>query len=200
MARRTFFSFHYTPDIWRAMNVRKAWQFRPGQQPADGFFDASVFEASQRESDDVLKRFLREGLKNSSVTCVLAGKETSERRWVRYEIVQSVLKGNGLVTIDINNVKDPDGDTTDRGLDPLSRIGLYRTSGGIYFAEHNGDKWVKYQDYTLPIEESTLSFPTPTDNNVVRLSKHTNRYDFIRDDGRANIGEWIDEAASLAGR
>ncbi|WP_218279076.1 TIR domain-containing protein [Plesiomonas shigelloides] len=71
-----------------------------------GFYDASVFEASQKESDNALKNFLRDGLKNTSVTCVLAGQYTASRCWVRYEIVRSVLKGNGLLTVDIHGVKN----------------------------------------------------------------------------------------------
>lgn len=200
MARRTFFSFHYKPDVWRAMNVRKCWEFLPGEQDADGFFDASVFEASQRESEESLKRFLREGLKNSSVTCVLAGSETSERKWVRYEIAQSVLKGNGLVTVDIHNVENSKGLTTRQGRDPLARMGLYRAFTGICFAEHNGEKWVRYEDYSLPVAVSTLWFPPPTDLNVIPLSRYCMRYDFVDDDGRGNIGDWLDEAAQLAGR
>ncbi|RYH28479.1 MAG: hypothetical protein EON54_23325 [Alcaligenaceae bacterium] len=200
MARRTFFSFHYTPDVWRAMNVRKSWEFLPGRQDADGFFDASVFEASQRESEESLKRFLREGLKNSSVTCVLAGTMTSERKWVRYEIAQSVLKGNGLVAVDIHNVKNKDGHTSNRGDDPLAKMGLYKADGAVFLAELQGTKWVKYQDYSLAIPTSVLWFPPPTSNTVVKLSDHCMRYDFIRDDGRSSIGDWLEEAASLAGR
>ena len=66
MARRTFFSFHYKPDIWRAMNVRNSWVVTDDQADR-GFFDSSVFEATRRESEDALKRFLREGLANTSV-------------------------------------------------------------------------------------------------------------------------------------
>ena len=69
MPRRTFFSFHYKPDVTRAWVVRNSWVTKVAQGTRDdaGFFDSSVFEASQRESDDSLKRFLREGL-NSPLT------------------------------------------------------------------------------------------------------------------------------------
>ena len=200
MARRTFLSFHFTPDIWRVWNVRNSWVVRDNEQQADGFFDGSVFEASKRESPDSLKRFLREGLKNTSVTCVLAGKETSQRRWVRYEIVQSVLKGNGLLTVDINNVKNKAGETTIKGVDPLECIGLYRTSMGIYFAEIQNGKWEVYKDYTKPVEPADLWFDPPKNSNVVPLSTYCLRYDFIKQNGRENIGGWIETAAGIAGR
>ena len=123
MTRRTFFSFHYVPDVWRAWNVRNTWVVRPEDQISRGFFDSSVFEASKRESDDSLKTFLRKGLGNTSVTCVLAGTETWKRRWVRYEIARSVMKGNGLLTIYIHGVKNKDKETARKGADPLAQMG-----------------------------------------------------------------------------
>lgn len=200
MARRTFFSFHYTPDNWRVWNVRNCGVVKPEGLFTDGFFDSSVFEASKKESEDNLKTFLKNGLKNTSVTCILAGAETSARRWVRYEIVQSVLKGNGLLTVDIDKVKNKDSQTCTKGANPLSCVGLYKTGNEIYFAEKEGDKWVKYSDYTRPIPESDLWFDAPTSNVVVKLSKHCERYDFIAQDGRKNIAGWIELAADLAWR
>lgn len=200
MARRTFFSFHYQPDIWRVMNVRNSWVVSDKEQISDGFLDASVFEASKRESPDALKRFLREGLKNSSVTCVLVGTQTSKRRWVRYEIVQSILKGNGLLSVDIHNVKNMDSETAAKGVDPLMRVGLYKTDTGIFFAEEQDGKWVKYADYSIAVTASSLWFAPPKDNNVVPLSTHCMRYDFANQNGRQNIGGWIETAAQLAGR
>jgi hypothetical protein len=200
MARRTFFSFHYQPDIWRVMNVRNSWVVKADEQISDGFLDSSVFEASKKESSDALKKFLREGLNNSSVTCVLVGAETGERRWVRYEIVRSVIKGNGLLSVDIHDVKNKDGKTTTQGVDPLRQIGLYKTDAGIYFAELKDNKWVKYEDYTLPIAASDLWFDPPTSTTVVPISKHCMRYDFVQQNGRDNIGGWIETAAKLAGR
>jgi hypothetical protein len=200
MARRAFFSFHYVPDIWRVWNVRNCWVVKEGDQKAEGFFDGSVFEASKRESPEALKRFLREGLKNTSVTCVLAGANTSGRRWVRYEIVQSVIKGNGLLTVDIHGLEDSKGTTGKKGGDPLGSIGLYLTGSGIYFAELKDGKWVKYEDYTRPIDEASLWFEAPKSSNVVPLSTHCLRYDFVAQNGRKNIAGWIETAAGLAGR
>ncbi|RYG37412.1 MAG: hypothetical protein EON93_03670 [Burkholderiales bacterium] len=199
MARRTFFSFHYNPDCWRAWNVRNSWVVT-GQKEGRGFFDSSVFEASKKEGDDTLKRFLREGLENTSVTCVLSGKDTWSRRWVRYEIARSVLKGNGLLTVDIHGVKNRESVTSEKGADPLSAIGLYKTDQGIFFAEWSGGKWVAYKDYTLALREQDLWFEAPRTTAVVALSTHCSRYDFAAQDGRDNLGRWIEAAANLAGR
>ncbi len=199
MARRTFFSFHYKPDVWRAWNVRNCWTIGPEGQDDVGFFDSSVFEAAQRESAEALKTFLRNGLNNTSVTCVLTGSSTWSRRWVRYEIVRSVLKGNGILTVHISGVKDRTGMTAEKGPNPLDSLGLYRTPNGIFFAEWR-DKWIKYEDYKLAIPETDLWFAAPPNSDVVQLSRHCYIYDFIEQDGRQNLGKWIENAAKLAGK
>lgn len=199
MARRTFFSFHYVPDVWRAWNVRNSWVVASEKEDR-GFFDNSVFESKKRESDDALKRFLQEGMQNTSVTCVLAGTNTSGRRWVRYEIARSLIRGNGLLTVDIHGVKNKDQQTSSKGSDPLAAIGLYRTNGSVYLAEISQGKWIKYQDYSLPIPEKDLWFSAPSSNDVVPLSKHCMRYDYTAQNGCKDIGGWIETAAGLAGR
>ncbi|CAI1535705.1 MTH538 TIR-like domain (DUF1863) [Serratia plymuthica] len=199
MPRKTFFSFHYQEDVWRAWNVRNSWVVGKDKESV-GFYDASVFEASQKESDDALKNFLRDGLKNTSVTCVLAGQYTASRRWVRYEIVRSVLKGNGLLTVDIHGVKNSANIFGKKGIDPLSEVGVYCSNGQIYFAEIKSGKWVKYEDYTLAIPASDLWFTAPTTLDVTRISDHALRYDYAAQNGRENISGWIETAAGLAGR
>lgn len=199
MARRTFFSFHYTPDVWRAWNVRNSWMTKPDRSDA-GFFDSSVFEASKRENDDALKNFLRKGLENTSVTCVLAGSNTWKRRWVRYEIARSIIKGNGLLTVHIHGIKDKDENTSTKGHDPLAQMGVYKSGGSIYLAEWKDGKWVKYSDYTLAIPERDLWFSAPATESVVQISSHCMAYDYVQQQGYQNIGGWIETAAGLAGR
>ena len=159
-----------------------------------------MFEASKKESDESLKNFLRNGLSNTSVTCVLAGAHTWTRRWVRYEIVRSILRGNGMLTVDIDGIKNNDGLFATKGPNPLDQVGLYKTDRGIYFAEWNGQKWVKYKDYALAIPETELWFNAPEGGSVAQLSKHCLRYDFAAQNGRTNIGNWIETAATMAGR
>jgi hypothetical protein len=199
LARRTFFSFRYHSDVWRAWTVRNSWVVTDDREYR-GFFDSSVFEAFKKKGDDSLKTFLRKGLENTSVTCVLAGTETWNRRWVRYEIARSVLKGNGLLTVYIHGSKNRDGLTAPKGPDPLAQMGVYKTDNGIFLAEWKGEKWVKYGDYTLAIPKGDLWFDAPTSNTVVQFSTHCLSYDFTAQDGRKNIGGWIETAAGLAGR
>lgn len=108
--RRVFFSFYYQQDIWRANQVRQSWRYqRENEREAEGFFDGSLWESGQRKGLDSLKDLIREGMKNTSVTCVLAGTQTYSRRWVRYEIARSLVKGNGLLLVKIHNLTDQHG-------------------------------------------------------------------------------------------
>ena len=93
----------------RAWNVRNSWvtKVAQGERSSAGFFDSSVVEAAERENVETLKTFLRNGLKNTSVTCVLVGQHTALRRWVRYEIFRSFMRGNGLLAVRINSIATP---------------------------------------------------------------------------------------------
>jgi hypothetical protein len=116
MARRVFFSFHYENDVWRASNVRNS-NIVEGTAAA-GFHDASLWEEAKKKGDDALKKLITAGLENTSVTVVLIGAETASRKWVKYEIEQSVLRGNGLLGIYIDQIKDQKGQTSARGAVP----------------------------------------------------------------------------------
>ena len=48
MARKTFFSFHYNPDVQRAQVVRKSQFFKDHGEV--GFYDASAFEKARNEN------------------------------------------------------------------------------------------------------------------------------------------------------
>lgn len=111
MARRAFFSFKYE-DVQRAMVVRNSWVAQ-GREAA-GFIDAAEFEKLKRQGDEVVKRWINEQLRGTSVTVVLVGAETCDSKWVKYEIEQSKARGNGLLGVDISKIRDLDGNTTER--------------------------------------------------------------------------------------
>ena len=109
MARRVYFSFHYQEDIFRVNIIRKSGVVTGGA--AAGFQDASLWEKTKRKGDEAVKRLIDAGLQGTSVTCVLIGQNTANRKYVTYEIEQSAKKGNGLLGIHINNIKDTTGGT-----------------------------------------------------------------------------------------
>ena len=151
--RRVFFSFHYQNDVWRANQVRNSWRYQHEQQrEAEGFFDGSMWESSKRTGPDSLKSLIREGMKNTSVTCILAGEQTYARRWVRYEIARSIVKGNGLLVVKIHNLKNQSQYISSPGPNPLNFMGTYLVGDGrILLAEKTNGKWVRYEDHTQAV-------------------------------------------------
>lgn len=199
--RRVFFSFHYQNDIWRVNQVRNSWRFQhEATREAEGFFDASLWESSQRRNPDSLKDLIRIGMENTSVTAVLVGSNTFERRWVRYEIAQSIVKGNGLVGIQVHLLRDQFSNASALGPSPFDSMGLYRASDGrVQLAELAGQRWVAYADYTHALTlPSTWS--APRDNNVVRLSAYVGTFCYVRNSGQVNFSSWVANAAAAVGR
>ena len=109
--RHVFFSFKYK-DVSRAMVVRNSWVTQGNV--AAGFIDAADFEKIKRQGDAFIKRWIDNQLQGTSVTVVLVGQHTCSSRWVRYEIDQSIERGNGLLGIDISKIKDLQGHTSER--------------------------------------------------------------------------------------
>jgi hypothetical protein len=116
MARRAFFSFHYENDVWRAGVVRNS-HIVEGTAAA-GFHDASLWEEAKKKGQDALKRMINAALDNTTVTVVLIGAETASREWVDYEIQRSIDRGNGLLGIYIDDIKNPKGQVSARGAVP----------------------------------------------------------------------------------
>ena len=120
MPRRVFFSFHYERDIWRTNVVRNSGIVEGSA--AAGFYDASLWEEAKKKGDDAVKKLIDTGLVGTSVTVVLIGAETSQRKFVTYEIEKSIARGNGLLGIYISGIKDSNGNTDFQGSAPWKLI------------------------------------------------------------------------------
>src|SRR5277367_4609083 len=123
MARRIFFSFHYQRDLWRVNVVRNSGAVEG--IAAAGFQDASLWEETTRKGDVAVKKLIDGGLDGTTVTVVLIGAETANRKYVSYEVEQSVARGHGILGIRINNIKDKDGRIDPPGVVPavLTKVG-----------------------------------------------------------------------------
>lgn len=146
MARKVFFSFQYE-DVHRAMNVRNSNVIAADQKV--GFIDKADFEEVERQGDAAIKRWINDQLHGTSVTVVLVGATTDKSKWVKYEIEQSIARGNGILTIDISQISDLNGKTTTC---------------------------------------CSLRVPGAT------------HYLWNRDNGRVNLGMWVEAAAKAAGK
>jgi len=133
MARRVFFIFHYERDIWRANVVRNSWVTK--EREAAGFWDASLWEEAQKKGEEAIKKMIEDGLKNTSVATVLIGKETSGRKWVRYEVRRSHEDGKGLLAVYIHGIEDNSGKTDEKGDTYFGEIGTDANGKSVYFSQ-----------------------------------------------------------------
>lgn len=158
MARKVFFSFHYDNDVIRANIVRNSWVTKPDTATA-GFIDHADFEKLKQSGTQAVKNWIDDQLIGSSATVVLIGSETLTRPFVKYELEQSFKRGNAIIGIYIDKLKDFQGNTT--------------TQCSIYGVEI-GKK---------------------ADGSVVNFSS-CSVYDWVNDDGYANLGTWVENAIS----
>ena len=81
-------------------------------------------------------------MKGTSVTVVLIGRETANRKWVKYEIEKSINDGKGLIGIDISKIRDQNGQTDETGTNPLpSRYPRYAWNNDN--GRDNLSKWIE---------------------------------------------------------
>lgn len=118
MSRKVFFSFHYQRDLWRANVVRNSGMIEG--VAAAGFADASLWEETKKKGDAAIKALIDRGLDGTSVTAVLIGAHTASRKYVDYEIRQSLARGNGLLGIRVNSIKDRNGQLDSPGALPTA--------------------------------------------------------------------------------
>ena len=139
MARKVFFSFHYQRDLWRVNVVRNSAMVEGVS--AAGFHDQSLWEETEKKGDAAVRNLIDAGLDGTSVTAVLIGAETANRKFVSYEIEKSVARGNGLLGVLINNIKDQNGRTDSLGAVPAA---LTKAGAPVYTWEYGklGD-WVE---------------------------------------------------------
>lgn len=160
MARKVFFSFHYQRDSVRAGQVRNSNVVKNNSIQTSDFIDAAKWESVKRNGDLAIKNWIAQQLNGTSVTVVLIGAQTAQRKWVKYEIDESLKRGNGVLGIYIHNCPLFDGSTDIRGNNPFDNLRL----------------------------------------NGKRLSAIYKTYDWVYDDGRNNLGTWIEIAAKQANR
>jgi hypothetical protein len=118
MARKVFFSFHYKRDLTRANIVRNTWLAKGDREPA-GFFDARLWEEANKKGQSAIEKMIDDALKDTTVTAVLVGKETAGPDYVKYEIDQSIARGNGLLAVRVHEIVDFAGLTDDAGPNPV---------------------------------------------------------------------------------
>lgn len=139
MARHVFFSFHYQQDIFRVNQIRNLPEII--DEAAAGFKDKSLWEESKKKGDVAIKKLIDDGLLGTSVTVVCIGSATAGRKYINYEIEQSIARGNGILGLQIHHLKSVDGTTGVAGATPAL---LTKNGYKIYKYTTHADlkKWI----------------------------------------------------------
>jgi hypothetical protein len=116
MARRTFFSFDYDQDVWRAGVVRNSGALSKGDIE---FIDGSIWEDAKPKGNAAIKKLIDDALGRVSVTAVLIGAKTASSTWVKYEIEESIRLGKGLFGVHIYKIKDQNQKESTQGTNPM---------------------------------------------------------------------------------
>ena len=90
MSRKVFVSFSHRLDQDAAEEFRKLFS-----DERDVFIDKSIRHDIGALKTDSIKKRLRELISDSSVTVVLIGAETGGRKWIDWEIQNSLRKYDG---------------------------------------------------------------------------------------------------------
>jgi hypothetical protein len=140
MARSVFFSFHYQRDIWRVNQIRSIPNVTGCA--AAGFRDGSLWEEAKKKGDAEIKKLIDGALKGTTVTVVFIGAKTAGRKYINYEIDQSVARGNGLIGVQIHHLKNENGDIDTKG-DVPARLTAAKAPIYSYTDKDDLAKWVE---------------------------------------------------------
>jgi hypothetical protein len=151
MTRKVFYSFHFDNDAWRAAQVRNIGVV-DGSEPLKG----NRWEDVKAKSDIEIKKWINDNLKDKSCLVVLIGSETSERKWVRYEIETAWNLGKAVCGVYIHKLKDADKQESNEGNNPFD----YFTIGNkilsevvpIFKSSYSSSQYV-YDDIAENIED-----------------------------------------------
>lgn len=115
------------------MVIRNSWVTQ--DRESAGFYDSAEFEKVKRTGTANVHRWINEQMENTSVTVVLIGSQTLSRPFVQYEICHSLARGNALIGVYVNHIKDMRTGFTSMGQSSHMIIGQYDNGRPAYFDE-----------------------------------------------------------------
>ena len=208
--RKAYFAFRFE-DIMRVNNVRKIWCIdHPDSPMMRSFYDRSMWGKSKAREPETLKALMRNAVVQTSAVCVLIGTNTWKGRWVKYEIARAIIDKRGLLAVHINGLNHSERQAPDQhGYNPLACMGIYHSQGGHYYLYELKEEvdlrtgqtqwlWRPYEDFKDAVDLPRY-IPSIPQGYVMPLSRYTSVYDYANV-GHANIGAWIDRAATAVGR
>lgn len=114
MARKVFYSFHYSQDSWRASQVRNIGAIEGNPAASD-----NDWETITKGGDKAIQKWIDDQLNGRSCAIVLIGQNTADRKWINYEIKKAWEDGKGVLGINIHGLKDRQGRQSVQGANPF---------------------------------------------------------------------------------
>lgn len=150
--RRTFFSFHYRRDAWRAATIRNMGIVEGNEPVSD-----NDWESVTRGGDTAIKKWIDGQMYGKSSVVVLIGSKTAERKWIKYEIEKAWNSGKGLLGIYIHMLKNQDGRTALKGRNPFEDFTMGQKSLSS-IAKTYGSGYTNSKNLYAHIQENLASW------------------------------------------
>ena len=117
--RRTFYSFHFDNDAWRAGQVRNIGTTEHDEPVSD-----NAWEQVKRGGDAAIQKWINDQMATRSCVIVLIGSQTANRKWINNEIAKAWEDKKGLLGIYIHRLLNQDGKASTKGSNPFNYIKL----------------------------------------------------------------------------
>ena len=117
--RRTFYSFHFDNDAWRAGQVRNIGVTEHDEPVSD-----NAWEEVKRGGDAAIQKWINDQMSTRSCVIVLIGSHTAGRKWIDYEIRKAWNDKKGLLGIYIHRLLNQDSESSSKGTNPFASIQL----------------------------------------------------------------------------
>ncbi len=154
--RQVFYSFCFKDDVRRVAQIRNIGSIEDNKPVSE-----NDWETVQRGGEAAIKKWIDDNMKNRSCVIVLIGKDTANRKWVKYEIEKAWNEGKGLFGIYIHNIKDPllckEGMSgfCSQGKNPFEEFHFKKTGKKLSDVVkcYNPKAWDAYNDISNNIEK-----------------------------------------------
>ncbi len=123
MKRKVFYSFHFDNDVMRVQQIRNMGVLE-GVEPVS----PNTWEEIKR-TDQGVKDWIDDNLAGKSCLVVLIGSETTNRKWVKYEIKRAWELGKTVVGVYIHRLNCPRNGYGTKGTNPFDQF-TFKTNDG----------------------------------------------------------------------
>lgn len=116
MAKKVFYSFHFDNDVMRVQQVRNIGAIEENKPVSPQEWEQA------KKTPNGIEDWIEKHMKDKSCVVVLIGKNTSERKWVDYEIRKAWKDKKGIFGIYIHNLNCPNNGKSAQGANPFDNI------------------------------------------------------------------------------